>query len=230
MIDPGETVNLSVDMQAPGKTGDFSGSWMLKAANGTVFGVGTQFNLPVTVNVKDCKSVPEPKDPNIVFDFVANYCEAKWRTNVGSIDCPSTALDYTNGSITRSFDPVLEGGFQEDEGTLITIPAKGNDGMIRGKFPVYKVKAGDFFAANLTCGNKKSGCSVTFELLYSLVGEDNLHSIGGWVKEYGDGTVKVYEDLSSLVGEQVNFYLVVSNDGNSTDDMALWVAPRITRP
>ena len=40
-VNPGSTVDLSVPMNAPGNTGDYTGNWMLKAANGTVFGVGS---------------------------------------------------------------------------------------------------------------------------------------------------------------------------------------------
>ena len=99
-VKPGETVNLSVSMTAPSELGKYSGSWMLKSANGTVFGVGTYYNVAVTVNIK-VVSVPVSKDPNMVYDFVKNYCEASWKTNAGSIDCPSAGIDYKHGSITR---------------------------------------------------------------------------------------------------------------------------------
>ena len=227
-VKPGESVDLSVKMTAPSKTGSFSGSWKLKAANSEVFGVGDSFTVPMTINIK-VKELPEPKDPNTVYDFVGNYCDAKWRTNAGSIDCPSMEWDFKKGSIMRSYNPVLEENFHEDEGTLITIPAEGGDGLVRGKYPAIKIKNGYAFAAILACADKQEKCSVTFELLYSYPGETKMYSINSWTKEYGDGFFDVYEDLSSLAGEEVNLYLAVSSDGNSAEDVAMWVAARITQ-
>ena len=227
-VKPGESVDLSVKMVAPSKTGSFSGSWKLKAANSEVFGVGESNSVPMTVNIKVAE-LPEPKDPNTVYDFVGNYCDAKWRTNAGSIDCPSMEENFEKGSIMRDYTPVLEEGFRDDEGTLITIPAKGGDGLIRGKYPTIKIKNGYAFAAILGCGDKQTKCTVTFELLYSYPGETKLYSLNTWTKEYGDGLFDVYEDLSSLAGQEVNLYLSVSSDGNSDGDVAMWVAARITK-
>jgi hypothetical protein len=227
-VKPGESVDLSVKMEAPSKTGNFSGSWKMKDASGNEFGVGVSYTVPMTVNIK-VAALPKPKDPNTVYDFVGNYCDAKWKTNAGSIDCPSMSENFEKGSIMRSYSPILENGFHEDEGTLITIPAKGGDGLIRGKYPSIKIKNGYVFAAILACGDKQAKCSVTFELLYSLVGDSKLHSLGTWEKKYGDGFFDVRKDLSSLAGEEVNFYLSVSSDGDPTNDEAMWVAPRITK-
>jgi len=59
-VNPGETVNLSVNMVAPSDKGSYSGSWMLKSSGGTVFGVGAAYNVPLTVNIKVEKS-PQPR-------------------------------------------------------------------------------------------------------------------------------------------------------------------------
>lgn len=229
VVNPGETVNLSVDMVTPNDIGKYTGSWMLKSANGAVFGVGSNYNVPMTVNIK-VNDVPRLKDPDAVYDFTKNYCEATWRTNDGILKCPSTKLDFKNGSITRTYSPVLEGGYRDDEGALITVPASGDGGWIRGKFPGRQIKSGDYFATTLSCGNNQAKCSVTFELLYNVVGNNQQYSLGKWVKDYGDPKIKVLVDLSGLAGEQVNLYLKVTNNGNSTDDMAMWLAARITRP
>ena len=60
-VNPGSTVDLSVPMNAPGNTGDYTGSWMLKAANGTTFGVGASGDVPLTVVIKVI-TVPVSKD------------------------------------------------------------------------------------------------------------------------------------------------------------------------
>ncbi len=228
-VNPGETVNLSVDMIAPTDTGNVSGSWMLKAANGTVFGVGSNYNVALTVEIK-VLALPKSKDPNIVYDFVRKYCSADWRTNAKAIGCPSMSIDFEKGSIMRTYSPVLEGGYKDDEGALITVPATGGDGMIQGKFPKMLINAGDHFMALLICADGYSKCSVTYELLYSESGSDTVTSLGTWSRNYGDAKIYADVDLSALAGKEVNFYLKVKSGGNSSGDVAYWMDARITHP
>jgi len=229
VVNPGETVNLSVSMTAPSDTGSYSGSWMLKAANGAVFGVGSTYNVPLTVNIKVAK-IPEAKDPNTVYDFVKNMCKASWRTNAGPINCPSAGIDTKNGSITRSYTPLLDDGYVDDEGALYTVPAIGGDGMIEGKFPKMTINAGDYFVAALSCRGKAPKCSVTYELLYTETSGGTTTSLGTWDRNEGDGLLHVNIDLSSLAGQEVVFKLKVTSKRDSTDDIALWMAARLTNP
>ncbi len=229
VVNPGETVNLSVSMVAPSDPGNYSGSWMLKAANGAVFGVGNTYNVPLTVNIKVAK-IPAAKDPNTVYDFVKNMCKASWRTNAGKISCPSAGIDTKNGSITRSYAPVLDDGFVDDEGALYTVPAVGGDGMIEGKFPKITINAGDHFVAALSCRGNSPKCSVTYELLYIETSSGTTTSLGTWDREAGDGLLQVDIDLSALAGQEVAFKLKVMSNHDSTDDIALWLAARLTNP
>jgi len=227
-VNPGETVNLSVSMVAPSEKGSFSGSWMLESDNGVEFGVGYDFNVPLTVNIK-VESLPASKDPDTRYDLVKEMCSASWRTNAGDIKCPSAKIDTDKGSITRSYSPVLSGGYKDDEGALFTVPAKGGDGMILGKFPKLKIKDGDRFRALLICGDKAKDCSVTYELLYDVSGSSEGGSLGTWDVKYSDSE-RVDVNLDSLAGKEVYLLLQVYSNGNSTDDVALWVAPRVTNP
>ena len=229
VVNPGESVDLSVSMVAPSNTGDFTGSWMLKASNGVVFGAGPAGNAPLTVKIK-VASIPSPKDANTTFDFVKNYCTASWRTNAGSIGCPTSGADYKNGSIMRSYAPILENGVVDDEGALITIPAVGGDGMIQGKFPKTTIHTGDRFRALLFCSVNKVNCNVSFQLLYSEVGNDTITSLQVWDKKFGDPYIQADVDLSALDGKEIIFYLKVLSKGDPTDDFAQWMAARITHP
>lgn len=229
VVNPGESVNLSVSMVAPSNTGDFSGSWMLKAANGVVFGVGYAYNAPLSVNIK-VATLPSLRDPDAVYDFTKNMCSAAWRTNAGTISCPSTGLDTKNGSVTRSYAPLLDGGTVDDEGALFTVPAIGGDGMIMGKFPEITIATGDRFRAMLTCTNKVPKCLVTYELLYNETGSSTVVSLGTWEKKAGDPFTYVDVDLAALAGKKVNITLKVISKGDSTDDIVLWMAPRVTNP
>ena len=227
-VKPGETVNLTVPMTAPSDKGSFTGSWMFKSDNGTVFGTGSNFNAPLTVNIK-VASLPKSKDPNTRFDMVVEMCSAAWRTNAGNISCPSGGVDTVNGSITRSFAPILAGGFQEDEGTLFTVPAKGGDGMILGRYPKFKILEGDRFRALLVCANNAKKCSVKYELLYMVDGDSKSESLGTWDITYPNST-QVDVNLDALAGKDVILMLKVYSNGDPTDDVALWVAARVTNP
>lgn len=228
-IKPGHTVDLTVSLVAPANTGDFTGNWMLKSSQGAVFGVGPAGNVPLSVVIK-VKSLPKPKDPNIVYDFVANYCKAQWRTNAGFISCPSTGLNTKNGSITRTYAPVLENKQLDDEGAIITVPAKGGDGMIQGQYPKMVIHSGDFFAASLFCSGGATKCDVTYTVLYKESGSTTINELGTWAKHLDGSVVYVFEDLSALDGKEIIFYLKVISGGDSTDDYANWMAARITHP
>jgi hypothetical protein len=228
-VNPGESVNLSVNMVAPSDTGSYTGSWLFKSANGTVFGVGSGYNAAVTVNIKVVQ-VPASKDPNTIYDMAKAYCDAAWRTNAGDITCPSLKVDTVNGSITRSYAPVLSSGAKDDEGAIYTVPAKGGDGMIQGKFPKIKIENGYHFKAFIDCANKAEKCDVTYEVQYiEIGGAETSGSLGTWDLKYGS-SINLDVDLSALSGKTIRLVLKVISKGDSTDDVALWLAPRITKP
>lgn len=227
IIYPGQTVDISVPMQAPAGSGSFTGNWMLRASNGAQFGVGYNGGVPVNV-VITVMTIPTPKDPNTVYDFVNNYCAAEWRTNAAYITCPSQGINYTNGSITRTYAPVLENGVVDDEGAIITVPAVGGDGMIQGQFPNVAIHSGDHFRATVLCSYQKTSCNVTYEVLARVQGSSTTTSLGMWNKTYNGSTMDINIDLSAMDGENIIFFLKVYSNGNSTDDMAQWMAARIT--
>lgn len=228
-VKPGETVDLSVPMVAPGTTGTFAGGWNLMAPNGSVFGVGKSGGVPLTVVIQT-SAVPAPKDTHTIYDFVGNYCAAQWRTNAGFINCPTASIDFKNGTVSRTYTPLLENGSLDDEGSLITIPSIGGDGFIQGQFPKVMIHAGDHFNAVLLCSYNRPKCSVNFELLYLVSGTSSVTSLGNWDKTY-DGTIlPVDVDLSALDGKEVVFFLKVSSKADPTDDFAQWMVARITHP
>lgn len=228
-VKPGETMDVSVSMAAPSTTGDFTSNWMITAPNASVFGVGSTPGVPLTVKIKVI-TIPAPRDPFTVYDFVGNYCSAQWRTNAGNITCPSSGIDYKNGTISRTYSPVLEGGSVDDEGVLITIPSYGGDGFIQGQYPSVLIHSGDRFQATLLCTVNTPKCSVTFELLYMISGINTVTSLGTWDKVNDNSYIPVNIDLSALDEKNVIFFLKVSSKSDPTDDFAQWMAARITHP
>jgi len=224
-VKPGETVNVSVNMVAPSLPGEYTGRWLFKTDKGSVFGLPGNDVLTVVIKVA---ALPTPKDTALIYDFVGNMCKAQWRTNGGFINCPSNALDTTLGSITRSYAPILPGGARDDEGALVTVPAKGGDGMIQGQFPKMLMHSGDHFKATLFCQDKAAACDVTYQLSYKDANSSDTAVLGTWTRKLADGILSVDVDLSTLDGKEAIFFLKVISGGDSKDDLANWMAARIS--
>lgn len=226
-VHPNDTVDISVSLRAPSDPDDYTGKWMMRTGGGQIFGVGS--NAPLTVVIKVSK-LPAAKDANTVYDFVKNYCKAEWKTSSGAISCPSADISFRKGSIMRTYAPILENGQVDDEGALITIPDKGDSGMIQGQYPAFTVHDGDHIMGLLFCTSGMTKCNVTFEVLAREKGTDGITSLGTWDKKYGESTIHLDIDLSAMDGKDMIFYLKVSSKGDSTNDYAQWMAIRITHP
>jgi len=57
-IEPGGTVDISVDLVAPSKTGTYTGNWKLKNASGVWFGIGPGANSPFWVRIQVKEGTP----------------------------------------------------------------------------------------------------------------------------------------------------------------------------
>lgn len=224
---PGETVDISINLVAPDSEGTYTGYWRLRNANNAIFGIGAnaEKSFWVQIKVSEEESKWDSDDP---LDFVAAYCKASWRSTEGVLPCPSPIDDFSNGSITRTSAPKLEGGYQDDEPTLIMIPSAGDGGMIYGRYPEIKIKAGDHFTALTGCLDSSPKCDVMFRVNYIADG-GSIQSLKNWT-EVSDGKyTRVDIDLSSLAGKEVELILRVENNDSSKDDRAFWMAPIIKR-
>lgn len=54
-VEPGQTVDISVDLTAPNSAGSYQGNWKLKNAQGTWFGIGPGGNSPFWVRITVAK-------------------------------------------------------------------------------------------------------------------------------------------------------------------------------
>lgn len=59
-VDSGATVNISVTMTAPLTPGSYRGNWMLRNANGQLFGIGPQASEPFFVDISVMSQTPTP--------------------------------------------------------------------------------------------------------------------------------------------------------------------------
>ena len=221
-VEPGETVDLSINLTAPNNAGTYKGNWMLRDRDGR-FGIGAGASNPFWVQIK----VVQAASQGIVYNFATNYCSADWTSGAGDLDCPGKTTD-DEGFVIRLDEPDMEHR-QENEPGIWTFPEDTNDGYIRGIFPAFRIKDDDRFRADIGCLDDSDDCDVVFELAYRISG-GSLDQLGTW-HEVSDGEVtRINLDISGLAGHDVEFVLTVRANGSPSEDDAFWLMPQIYRP
>jgi hypothetical protein len=220
-VKPGETVDLSVDMVAPGTSGNYTGYWMLRNQSGMLFGLGPGADELFWVDVKVQKVERET-----AYKFIPHYCEAEWRSGTGGLPCPGEEGD-SEGFILKLDAPRVEGR-DENEPALYTRPERVEDGWISARFPGVDIKEGDRFETVIGCLYDAESCDVVFQLDYE--GRDGfVHTLGRWHEVFDKKIWPIRVDLTELAGENVRFIFRVEANGSSEEDRAFWLNPRILR-
>jgi len=222
-VKPGETVDISIDMTAPSTVGNYQANFQMVNPNGVRFGTGadSKGSFWVKIQVIDGRGM--------VYSFASKACDAKWSTSkTNPLGCPGKESDIDKGYVLSKDKPYREDGGQENEIGLVTRPNDANDGYIQGIYPAFLIKDGDQFRATIQCEANSPKCSLKFELYYR-VGSGNFTELGEWHEVYDQMWNPVQIDLSSLAGKQVQFSLVVWNEGTSVDNRGLWLNPMIFR-
>lgn len=219
-VNPGQTVDLAVNLKAPDKDGHYRGYWKLRNAAGVLFGIGNDGVTAFWVDIN-------VKGPSfLAYDFAANFCNADWENNNRSLPCPGSE-DDPKGYVIKLNTPRMENGSKEDEAGLLTVPKMVTNGFISGTYPAFKVQNGDRFRALISCQYRANKCNVIFKLEYRVDGA--VKTLGSW-QEVNEGKFySVDVDLSALKDKNVKFILTVLSNGSPADDEAIWVAPRIIR-
>ncbi len=226
-VNPGEMIDVTISMVAPSSAGTYTGYWQLRNTSGGLFGYGVNSTSAfwVTIQVVIATATINPTNP---LNFAVNYCSAQWSSSTGNLPCPGSGTDFVNGSVVYSTSPKLEGGYQEDEPSIIVIPSDGSGGMITGKYPAITIKAGDDFVAMVGCVDSRPKCDVMFQVNYSADG-GAITNLGSWTETYDGSYTHINVNLDFLAGKSVVFYLVVQNNGSSLDDRVFWTNPAILR-
>ena len=219
-VGPGQTVDVAVNMAAPNQNGHFRGFWKLRNASNVLFGIGAQAdgNFYVDINVTGYTVTG--------YDLLVNYCEASWQNESRDLPCPGSEGD-DQGFVIVLNSPKMEDGKTQGDG-LLTFPEKGNNGLISGKYPGFKIQTGDRFQALIGCLHEANDCDMIFRLQYQI-GNGSVKTLGQWREVYEGQFYPINIDLSTLDGEKVKFILSVLANGSSHEDFALWIDPRITR-
>lgn len=219
-VNPGQTIDLSVNLVAPNQDGHYRGYWKLRNSSNALFGVGANAETAfwVDINVKG--------PTHAAYDFVGRLCEAEWENNNTALPCPGNE-DDERGYIMTIQNPKMENGNRTDDPSLLAVPKNSNNGFIAGTYPAFTVQSGDHFRAQLSCRYNHDRCDVVFRLDFKSGGQTK--TLGSWREVYEGQFYTVDLDLSGLAGQAGKFILVVTANGSARDDEAIWVAPRIVR-
>lgn len=222
-VNPGQTVDISVNLKAPVDGGNYAGYWMLRNSSGGFFGIGTNGDKPFWVKI----SVLSANLPNN-FDFVTSICSATWFSGAGNLPCPGTD-GSGSGFAYRVDQPLLETGMTDSRAAILAGPQAVDYGYVLGIYPPMGVQAGDRFRSTIACQNGATSCDVFFRLDYQI---DNgpINTLQAFHERYEGLSYNIDIDLSSLAGQNVKFILTVLSNGSPAGDRALWVGPHIYRP
>ncbi len=221
-VNPGQTVDISVNLSAPVSEGSHRGYWMLRNPSGVVFGLGKTAKDPFYVDIKVVGGMTK------IFDFATNYCSADWRSDAGDLGCPGN-VNGKHGYAIKVDNPKLENGTQYNGVSILTVPEKAYNGYLQGYYQGFDVKQGDRFRGIINCQYLANGCNVIFRLDYQI-GNGPVKTFWQFTEAYEGQYYTVDLDLSSLAGQKIKFILTVLANGAADADKPLWVAPRIDRP
>ena len=220
-VNPGQTVDITVDMTAPSAAGHYFGYYKFKSATGGVFGIGTTANKSFWVEINVTSS------SGTGYDFTANAASAAWSGGAGALTFPG-AEGNANGFALKLDKPKLENGIESAQAGLLFVPNNVSNGYIQASYPAFKVQSGDRFQSTIGCEYGATNCYVTYRLDYQI-GSNAVKTFWTFREKYEGLSYNVNLDLSSLAGQDVKFILVISAYGSPTGDRALWVNPVIAR-
>jgi hypothetical protein len=221
-VRPGESVDISVPMRAPQSSGDYQGFWMLRAANGEIFGIGEDAAYSFWVSITVLETAGD-----FEYDFSIQHCSAIWRSETSRLQCDDTS-NPSNGFINLLTSPEFENR-SENEPALWVHPNETRYGWVEGTYPAYTVRYGDVFKAWVGCMAGYDLCNVRFYLAYQA-GDGRIYILDEWVETYDRQVTTINFHLSDLAGETVQFILgMEANTRNVDDAQGFWFVPRIER-
>lgn len=221
-VGPGSTVDIAVAMEAPGSANMYQGYWMMQSSEGKIFGVGTNFDIPLTIKIQVVHL-----EAGQFFNFAVNACAAVWKNKDGTLPCPGVKGDAA-GFVATLSEPALENR-HEDEPTLWMFPKKEEKGWISGTYPSLMIEPGDHFFTYVGCLDNSPQCNMIFQLDYRVEGTHTMVTLGQWEETF-DGNITFLDlDLSALAGQEVTFILMVKAKASPDDDNGFWLSPHIAR-
>jgi hypothetical protein len=225
-VNPGQTVDLAVNLTSPSTPDTYRGNFKLRNAAGVLFGLEPSGTAPFWVQIEVSP---------VTYSFYTNAPSATWITcgdpcGGGTTITFGGPADDPDGYAMYRDGVELENDNSPSQ-TFETGPMQVDNGVISGLFSNYTVQAGDHFRTRLGFRAKADGTCGTGDVVYQFNYKEGgtLNPLGTF-HETCDGNLTVVDlDLSSLAGHTVQFALVVLANGSSSQDWAIWVNPHIER-
>ena len=222
-VQPGEKIDIAVDMVAPTTPGTYTGYWMLMDEQGQLFGAGENADVPFWVRIR-----VTDEDEFVFYHLAENYCQAGWVSSVNdNIACPSPE-DIHQGFVQAIESPRLEDGKVYDEPSILTYPDSGESGYMVGRYPRMMIQEGDHFRATIGCLHDATSCNVNFTLRVLVPGV-GFTTLGMWHEVYDGMIYPIDVDLSEYAGTEVEITLSAIAVDDTPNNYAIWVDPRIVR-
>ena len=221
-VNPGQTVDITVDMTSPAAAGYYFGYWKFKSNSGGTFGIGSTAQKSFWVEIRVASSA------GTGYDFTSNAASAAWSSGAGALTFPGTDGN-ANGFGLSQATPKLESGVTSAQPGLLFAPNNVTNGYVQASYPAFRVQSGDRFQATIGCEAGATNCYVAYSLNYQI-GTGPVKTFWTFREKYEGWTYNVNLDLSSLANQDVKFTLVVSAYGSPVGDRAMWVNPIISRP
>lgn len=220
-VNPGATVDITVDMTSPAAAGHYFGYWKFKSNSGGTFGIGSTANKSFWVEIY------VNSGSSAGYDFTANAASAAWSSGVGAFTFPA-ADNSASGFAFKVDQPKLESGVTASQAGLLMGPNNVTNGFVKAVYPAFRVQSGDRFQSTIGCEAGATNCYVSYSLYYKI-GSGAETTFWTFREKYEGLTYNVNLDLSKFAGQDVTFILVASAYGSPTGDRALWVNPIIAR-
>ena len=227
-VAPGETIDVTVPLQAPLSYGKFRQNFKIADETGEQFGVGSNGAKPFWAQIV------VGEESGIAFDFLAQAPKAEWKSGTG--DALGTDLSFGGDeNDSQGVAKILDGVTMENGSIsgklLLTFPKRASDGVIAGIYPTFKIEEGDRLKARVGfLANSEGECGVgrvIFRIAYRE--GEAVYLLGEWRKSCDGSLMPVNINLSGLKGKTVQIVFLVDSDGQFEDDWAIWNSPRIER-
>lgn len=215
-VEPNQTVEVSIELKAPVKTGTYRAYFKLRNPGGLLFGLGKDGSGEFYVEISVKSDVL----------FAEDYCDAEWRSEGEGLPCPGSNSD-PRGYVYREDAPRFENGYQDDEPTLILAPPQAG-GKIAGRYPAVEVPPGVRFKTIIGCVYGASSCDVKLTIRYQAEGESEK-VLGEWYESFNGNVTVLDLDLGgfNIHGKRVSFTFEVNANGANDGDVFFMLQPRL---
>lgn len=226
-VAPGESLDISLALTAPSEAGSHRGEWMLRNANGNLFGVAASGGAPLITEYQ-VADLPV----GVVYEFDQVHCLAVWHSNLATFlpcDGGDDEEDPRIGYVRLVVDASLEDNNPNNSPIIEVKPNNQDGGWINGFFPPITLQQGDHFLAEVGCLSENPDCSIIFQLEYQRQ-DGSVGRLGEWDQVQDREASSIDVDLSELTGESIRLILrMEENGGRSLQGIGYWLDARIER-